>query len=151
MGKIYNIVFNSQWGLPASSSQTEYFIDWSRLPQGQYKCSFTFVGTNILTLVDIANVFINLGCSNNFMATNPTNTTIIYNYNYIGSLVPTGIGNNQRLNADLSTNPPFYLNSRPVSNNVIVYILRNNATQDVYIVPPVQEVYTLTLNLELLD
>ena len=49
MGKIYNIVLNSAFGTAGADIRTvNFFYDWSRIEQGRYKMTFTFV-TSVLT------------------------------------------------------------------------------------------------------
>ena len=42
MGKIYNVILESNVGTGAGNYGRTYYIDWSILPQGSYKVSFNF-------------------------------------------------------------------------------------------------------------
>ena len=66
---------------------------------------------------------------------------------FLGSLFYDGSGVNLQLSADVSTNPPTFINSRPMSNNFSVEVRRNLApfTAD-YAYPP--SGYTLILSFE---
>ena len=150
MGKIYNIVFNSTLGVTANTSIESYYFNWSKLPQGKYICGFTFI-SGVLTLnnANVANVFIDLGCANNYIAQNPSGSGSFAS-SYIGSLLYSGTGSNTYLYADINTNNNFYLDSRPSNNQVTISILTNSATQGNAYTPATQS-YTLTLTLELID
>ena len=61
MGKIYNIVLNSTYGAGGTNAKT-YYYDWSQLPEGKYKCSFSYLGSaQVLNLVTNAKVYLDLG------------------------------------------------------------------------------------------
>jgi len=61
MGKIYNIVLNSNNGAGLSNAKTFYY-DWSLLPEGKYKCSFSYLGSaQVLNQVTNAKVYLDLG------------------------------------------------------------------------------------------
>jgi hypothetical protein len=40
--RVYNIVLNSLLGGASPTTGSTFFIDWSILPEGEYKVSFTF-------------------------------------------------------------------------------------------------------------
>jgi hypothetical protein len=79
------------------------------------------------------------------MAQNGSN--INYRGGFLGSLFYYGSGVNLQLSCDLSTNPPTYINSRPMNNNFMVEIHRNVAPFSLdFTQPPVG--YTLVLSFE---
>jgi len=61
MGKIYNIVLNSNNGAGGTNAKT-YYYDWSLIPEGRYKCSFSYVGSaQTLNVVTNAKIYLDLG------------------------------------------------------------------------------------------
>ena len=61
MGKIYNIVLNSNNGVGGTNAKT-YYYDWNLIPEGQYKCSFSYIGSaQTLNVVTNAKVYLDLG------------------------------------------------------------------------------------------
>ena len=151
MGKTYNVIFNSSVGITANTSVESFFFDWSQLPRGEYKCYFSFYSGNMtLTNANIANVFMDLGCSKNLFAVNPITSYTPLLPSYIGCLQYSGTGAGNRLYADINTNTPFYLDARPSNNNVTVSVIVNTATQNTAYTPATS-FYTLTLCLELQD
>ncbi len=87
MGKIYNIVLNSSFGTDGPDIRTEnFFYDWSRLEQGRYKLTFTFISSILTTTnTSVLNIYTDLCQTNTFFASNPDGTQ--YNslaYQYLG-------------------------------------------------------------------
>ena len=66
MGPIYNIVLNSTNG-SGTTNQMNYSIDWGMLPNGKYKCKFSYNGKlqNQSTL-NIARVYLDVGQSKQY-------------------------------------------------------------------------------------
>ena len=147
MGRIYNILFNSTQGTGTIGSR-KYFFDWSQLPDGQYRCTFSFVTTSGTTSVACANIFMDLGQGNVFVAGSVTNGQLSSNTFYIGNAGATAIGANSYVYAETFTNPAFYLSNKPSSNEVTIRVLQNDANQSAY-TPELR--YSLNLSLELLD
>ena len=147
MGPIYNVHFNSTQGTGSIGSR-KYFFDWSKLPNGQYRCTFSFVTVAGTTTVACANIFMDLGQSNVYVAGSLTNGQLPSNTFYIGNAGVTSIGANGYLYAETFTNPAFYLSNSPSSNEVTIRVLINDAVQSVY-TPELR--YSLNLSLELLD
>ena len=52
-GRTYNFVLNSNFGGATPATSSTFFIDWSVLPEGEYKVSFTF--TSAITATDLSN------------------------------------------------------------------------------------------------
>jgi hypothetical protein len=68
MGKIYNIVLNSQISAinAALTYGERFYVDWSQLPSVPYKVSFSFMSANqVSTNATVANIFIDLGQGSN--------------------------------------------------------------------------------------
>ena len=141
--EIFNIVFNSEIGTGVTPNEQFYF-DWSRLPNQPYYVSFTFTSANTtLTNTYVANIFVDLGCSNTFLAS-PATANNSYNSMYLGSLRVSGTGASNYLMASEPDNPPIYLNCRPSNNNINIQIHENLITQMTDYAPaPVR--YTLCL------
>ena len=150
MSKIYNIVFNSTIGITANSSIESYYFDWSKLPQGKYLCNFTF-SSGVMNYANVyaPNVFIDLGCANNYIAQNPSGSGSNVS-SFIGALLFNGTGVATYVYADMNSNPPFYLDSRPCNNQVTVSIVTNTTNQSTAF-NPVPTNYTLTLMLQLIE
>ena len=147
MGRIYNILFNSTQGTGTIGSR-KYFFDWSKLPAGQYRCSFSFVTASGVTTVACANIFMDLGQPNVYVSGSLTNGQLSSNTFYIGNARATAIGASSYVYADTLTNPEFYLSHKPSSNEVTIRVLQNDAGQSAY-TPELQ--YSLNLALELIE
>jgi hypothetical protein len=160
MGKTYKVVLNSS--IPAAAggnnnNNQPYFYDWTKLEQGKYKCSFTYVGCirNNLNINNVPIVCIDLGQSDVYFArgTNTLSTPSLPNY--IGALATNNMDftpdpDNAYWCATLETNPPIYLQKRPPNNSFVVNI-RQNANPSLIFNPDLIGNYTLTLYLEKLD
>lgn len=174
MSQSYTIIFNSKSGtqkntvlsstsvvLPTYSWQT-YSMDWNLLPQGKYKCRFSFLSQVQTSLITIANskipqVYLNLGNSNIFEGVaniGVKNTTS----QSIGILALTPLSNALSvLYADANLNQPFYI-QRPTNNQMEIRILDSNATPAFYTdatalaagTAPFCPHYVLTLYMELI-
>ena len=147
MGRIYNFLFNSTKGSGTIESKT-YFMNWSMLPEGRYKGTFSFITASGTTTVACCNIFMDLGQDLSYPAMSPTGAQLSSGYFYIGSAGVTSIGVNTYLYTNSIDNPPFTLLGRPTQNQVNIRILQNDANQSAY---PTDLAYTLTLSLELLD
>jgi hypothetical protein len=169
MGKVYKVVFNSAIATGTGENDNRfYFYDWSRIPEGRYKCSFTYVnqvGQRILFFYD-AMVFMDLGQTNVFFAdrssvraTNIPFGAQYFNQGFIGCLenqntrstVSSNPSNGSYI-ARIETNPPFYLDKRPTNNNVNIRIVNGTASlKDGDLFSYNMGNYTLTLYLEHLE
>ena len=141
--EIFNIVFNSDIGTGTTPNDS-FFFDWSRIPDVPYHVSFSFIsGIAVLTNTAIANIFVDLGCSNTFLA-GPSSGNHALSSMYLGSLTPSGTGSLNYLYATEPDNPPIYLRGRPTNNSITVQIHQNLLTQMTDYTPaPVK--YTLCL------
>ena len=147
--QIFNIVLNSDVGTGITQN-SNFFFDWSRIPDVPYHVSFSFTSAvATLTNTTVANIFVDLGCSNTFLA-GPSSGFNAYNSMYLGSLTPSGTGANNYLWSAETDNPPIYLNGRPTNNNIQVQIHQNIITQMTDYTPaPVK--YTLCLCFRAVD
>jgi hypothetical protein len=163
MGKTYKVVFNSQIADGASNATQRFFYNWSKLEEGKYKGSFTFTAgiRNNLNFANVPLIGIDLGQQSNVFyarGINALNTPTSILSTYMGCLTHTQIEynildpvfNNGYLTATLETNPPFYLQTRPL-NNFITVVIRQNATPGGFVNTNIIGNYTLTLYLEKLD
>lgn len=148
-GKIYVFVFQSAIGTGTSLNEN-FYVDWSRIPNKPYKCTFTFASA----LFDVnggavPNVFMDLAGEATLFANN-ANVIVNSRAGYLGMLRVTGHGANNWIYADTTTNVPTYLDSRPFNNNVNVLIQANSGNQTTpYFAAPAQ--WTLNLSLEQLE
>lgn len=162
MGKIYTVVFNSAIsGDPVTNSE-RFFFNWNLLPEGRYKCCFTFMGAVGGTPpngISVPNLFMDLGqgAYTQIASSNvPTDPTIgdVFSANYIGSLEfkSFAVGANAQgyYYAGTNTNPPFFLDNKPRNSAIQILITTNGANQST-LFTPVPGTYTLTLQLEKLD
>ena len=123
MGKIYNIVLNSDLGSGANTNSKTYYFDWNKLPQGKYKVSFLFQ-TSITGIQGNSQplIFINCGFSNNSSIVGSNATS--YNSNYIGMIQPVAIAPvSSFFVANTTINTPILIDCIPSSNNFTVDIL----------------------------
>jgi hypothetical protein len=161
MGKIYNVVFNSDIGGDANTNSERFYFDWSQFEEGRYKCQFTFISAvgAVPNFAFVPNLFMDLGqgAYTQIASSNvPTSTRIgaVFSPSYIGSLetktLTTTAGSTSYYYAGLMTNPPFFLDNKPRNNAVQILIVTNGQNQSTLYVP-LPGIYTLTLQLEKLD
>jgi hypothetical protein len=161
MGKIYNVVFNSDIGGDTNTNSERFYYDWSQLEEGRYKCTFTFISAvgAVPNFAFVPNLFMDLGqgAYTQIASSNvPTSARIgaVFSSSYIGSLetktLTTTAGSTSYYYAGLMTNPPFFLDNKPRNNAVQILIVTNGANQSTLYVP-LPGIYTLTLQLEKLD
>lgn len=142
MGKVYKVVFNSVVSQSAGTNDNQfYFYDWSLIPEGRYKCSFTYVNQvgQRQQLFYTGMVFMDLGQTNVFFADRSSVRAVgipfgaeYYNQGFIGCLEnmnTRGVNvTNGSYIARTETNPPFYLGKRPNNNNVNIKIVEGTAS-----------------------
>ena len=151
MGKIYNVILESNVGTGAGNYGRTYYIDWSILPQGAYKVSFNFNSAVVITVNNIiANIFCDLGQGQNTIIANGQ-TGSVYRQNYLGTLYWTGTGANNALYAHITSNPPIYLTQRPMNNTVFIEIHTNSAPFETNYAAPDVGQYTMVLSFELIN
>ena len=133
--------------------------DWSVLPEGEYKVSFTF--TSAIAGTDIGNttnevVYLDLGqASTSIIESSLALSANTYRGGFLGCLRPTSYTTGTTsatdfitfLYANTNTNPPVYLLSRPRNNNISVDI-HTSATSTTTNYSPIGA-YVLTLSFEL--
>ena len=157
--RIYNFCLNSNFGGNTPITSSTFFVDWSVLPEGEYKVSFTFTsalaGTDIVITTN-AVVYLDLGqASTSIIESSAANTGNVYRSGFLGCLRPTGyqVGTTTPtdyltyLYADTNTNPPVYILSRPTNNHVSVDIHTSSTTTTTNYSPI--GAYVLTLSFEL--
>jgi hypothetical protein len=157
--RIYNFVLNSNFGGATPVTSSTFFVDWSVLPEGEYKVSFTFTsalaGTDIVITTN-AVVYLDLGqASTSIIESSSALSGNVYRGGFLGCLRPTGyqVGTTTPtdyltyLYADTNTNPPVYILSRPRNNNISVDIHTSSTTTNTNYSPI--GAYVLTLSFEL--
>jgi hypothetical protein len=147
-GEIYNFVLFSEIG-SGTVADKSFFVNWSILPESQYKLTFSFASSNLANSTTYeAMLFINeMGCCNNIEGMGPYGSTA-NNAGFIG-IIRDNI-NMGFLSTNLTDNPPSYLRGRPTANQITVKIHRNNAFVETDYTP-LPDKYTLILSLEQLD
>ena len=157
--RIYNFCLNSNFGGNTPATSSSFFVDWSVLPEGEYKVSFTF--TSAITGTDLGNtanaiVYLELGqASTSIIESSLALSGNTYRGGFLGCLRPTGYTTGTTaatdfitfLYADTNTNPPVYLLSRPRNNTISVDIHTSSTTTNTNFSPI--GAYVLTLSFEL--
>lgn len=130
--KRFNIVLNSQQVSAASSGNPNdctYEFNWSNIPQGKYKMSFSYKGQNNADFVsnDSPQIFLSLGNVPSVYQANGSNGSVVSNW--IGSLhAETHAAGQVVFFANLQDNPDVYFDSLPTSGPIRVQIYRGNFT-----------------------
>lgn len=158
MGKIVNVVLNSNNAVSGTSNQATYFIDWGAIldERKPYRLHWTYVGgANTITGTKVAQVQIDFQTRQYLNKSSimgaPTTQTIgcLRPYVFVGS------SNTDYLYADDNNNPPVYLDSRPYNNSFTVSILDNASTpalwKDNNAVPANPAPYIMTLSFQEID
>ena len=128
--RIYNFCLNSNFGGATPATSSTFFVDWSVLPEGEYKVSFTF--TSAIAGTDLGNttnavIYLDLGqASSSIIESSAALTANTYRGGFLGCLRQTSYANATDfvtfLYADTNTNPPIYILNRPRNNSVSVDI-----------------------------
>jgi hypothetical protein len=160
--RIYNIVLNSNFGDGLPTASTKFYVDWTVIPQGEYKVTFSF--TSVATSSDILNVanaviYLDLGqSSTSIIEASPSSSTLTLagtRGQFLGCLRPVSITATDAtpatvyitsLYADINTNPPLYIYSRPNNSQVSVDIHTASTSQQTNYTPC--GAYVLTLSFE---
>lgn len=130
--KRFNIVLNSQQVSTSSSGNPNdctYEFNWSNIPQGKYKMSFSYKGQNNSDFVsdDSPQVFLSLGTVPSVYQANGSVGSVVSTW--IGSLrVETHSDNEVAFVANLQDNPDVYYDSMPTSGPIRVRVFRSNFT-----------------------
>ncbi len=155
--KYFNFVLNSTNSSASGTyNNTLYFnIDWTYIPQGKYKVRFTFQSSDqIQNFAYVPCIYLDLGQGANTVIESATGT-VTQRADYLGALSFGPIFYNSgtsssyvMLSADMNSNPPIYLASRPNNNTVILSFLASDGTRlnTTYVAP-----FVLNLHFELLD
>ena len=159
MKRIYNFVLNSNFGTGAPTVSTKFFIDWSILPEGEYKVSFTF--TSAITATDLGSttnacLYLDVGQgSTSMIEASPSDITyanIAQRGSFLGCLRQTSYSITTEfvtfLYADINSNPPVYLFGRPRNNQVSVDIHTSSVTTNTNFTPIGAFVLTLSFELQ---
>jgi hypothetical protein len=162
MGRIYKVVLNSAFS-NTPNYNTAFYYDLSQIPDQPYKVTFTYTADantgagSYITDSYVAMVYVDVGQgAYNSIASSPSNPNpamAIYRSNFLGVLeaktmsTAAASGYYSWLSADLTTNAPTYINTRPKNNNLVVEIHpnSNNLTGDYNSPTPANYVLTLCL------
>lgn len=157
--RIYNFCLNSNFGGNTPATSSSFFIDWSVLPEGEYKVSFTF--TSSIASSDLGNttnavIYLDLGqASTSIIESSSALSANAYRGGFLGCLRQTSYTTGTTaatdfitfLYADTNTNPPVYILTRPRNNSVSVDI-HTSSTSTTANFSPIGA-YVLTLSFEL--
>ena len=154
-GRTYNFCLNSNFGGATPATSSTFFVDWSVLPEGEYKVSFTF--TSAITATDLGStvnavIYLDLGqASTSIIESSTALSSNTYRGGFLGCLRQTSYANAADFvtyfYADTNTNPPVYIFTRPRNNNVSVDI-HTSSTSTTTNFSPIGA-YVLTLSFEL--
>jgi hypothetical protein len=157
MGKIVNVVLNSNNKVSGANNNAVYFIDWGAILKSQkpYRLHWTYVGQpNTFTAVSkLAQVQVDFNLENylnrdSTMGAPSTQTIGMLRSNYLNAAI-------NYLFADDNNNPPIYLNTRPQNNTFRVQVLTNDSPPVVWTdnaaVPVVNGNYIMTLSFQEID
>ena len=156
--RIYNFCLNSNFGGNTPATSSTFFVDWSVLPEGEYKVSFTF--TSSIASSDLGNsnnavIYLDLGqASSSIIEPSAALSANTYRGGFLGCLRQTSYQTGATtptdyitfLYADTITNPPIYILSRPRNNNVSVDIHTSSTSTTTNFSP--FGAYVLTLSFE---
>ena len=154
MGKCYTLSFDSNYftGGIDNSSRT-YNVDWSFLPLNKrVKVTFSYMSCSAGTIIGAVNVMalhLNLGQTSNFYC---TGTNGLQSSQYVGTLrmaVSSAPSSHGYYFADVTSNPPIYLEQRPAQNVLAVQL--NDGVTTTGFATPVPTEYLLTLAFEEVD
>jgi hypothetical protein len=157
--RIYNFCLNSNFGGKTPATGSTFFIDWSVMPEGEYKVSFTFTST--MPLTDLGNstnavIYLDLGqASTSIIESSVANSVNAYRGGFLGCLRQSSFAVGATtvtdyitfLYADTTTNPPVYIFTRPRNSQVSVDI-HTSSTSTTTNFSPIGD-YVLTLSFEL--
>jgi hypothetical protein len=130
--KRFNIVLNSQQVSASSSGNPNdctYEFNWTNIPQGKYKMSFSYKGQNNSDFVsnDSPQIFLSLGTVPSVYQANGSNGSVVSNW--VGSLhAETHAAAQVVFFANLQDNPDVYYESLPTSGPIRVQIYRADFT-----------------------
>lgn len=147
MVKIFNVCCDSNTFVSqVDRADTQYFFDWSKLPEGQYKVTFSYMSQDTTTtLVPVMTLWTDLNSADSTYHANGGSSSMI---GFLGTLIPTKHGANSSYYASSTHNPPVLM-YKP-NNNFFRVFLRNGLTTTSYSTPT-PSVYVLMLNFELVE
>jgi hypothetical protein len=130
--KRFNIVLNSQQVSASSSGNPNdctYEFNWTNIPRGKYKMSFSYKGQNNSDFVsnDSPQIFLSLGTVPSVYQASNANGSVVSNW--IGSLhAETHAATEIVFFANLTDNPDVYYDHLPTSGPIRVQVYRANFT-----------------------
>lgn len=130
--KRFNIVLNSQQVSASSSGNPNdctYEFNWTNIPQGKYKMSFSYKGLNNSDFVsdDSPQVFLSLNTVPSAYQANGSGGSVVSTW--IGSLhAETHAAAQVVFYANLQDNPDVYYDSLPTSGPIRVQVYRSDFT-----------------------
>ena len=150
MGRIYNVVLDSNFNYSTGSSLADYsyYINWDNImPQGSYKMTFSFqsVASTQFDTDPAIGLALPLGGNDYFSSKNLTSSG---STQFVGNLKYLQFGTNYYLYGDQNSNPPIYLQQRPNQTNFTVTICNGIDTTVLCSTP---ESYILIMSFEALD
>ena len=128
----FNIVLNSQQVSASSSGNPNdctYEFNWTNIPQGKYKMSFSYKGQNNSDFVsnDSPQVFLHMNATPSCYQASNANGSVISTY--IGSLhAETHAATEIVFFANVVDNPDVYFDNIPTSGPIQVKVFRANFT-----------------------
>lgn len=128
----FNIVLNSQQVSASSSGNPNdctYEFNWTNIPQGKYKMSFSYKGQNNSDFVsnDSPQIFLSLGTVPSVYQANGSNGSVVSNW--VGSLhAETHAAGQVVFFANLQDNPDVYYDSLSTSGPIRVQVYRSDFT-----------------------
>ena len=114
---LYNIIFNSRKGTGGDRANLTYSFDFGNIPDGEYHATFSYMGEeNDLSIsashdYKVANVYMNLGKSNDYEAGNTSGSIQFTNSNFMGFLDTNRNTNYSYLYSKHTDNSPVFINS----------------------------------------
>ena len=122
--KSYNVVLQSAIGDGLATSNETFFYDWTQIPDVPYYVTFCFMSatTALTQFGQTAMLYVDLSQSYNQIATSQTSIQSAYKGQFLGNLLYGVVSANNFLCAENNTNPPTFLNGRPLSNNFTVEV-----------------------------
>ena len=130
-----------------NGSSTQFYFDWSMVPNGLYKVTFSYMSddtTTTLSPVMTLHTDFN-SADSSYLAGNGTTSTMTQ---CLGNLFPDKHGANGYYYAKAVDNPPVYMH-KP-NNNFFNVFLRNGLTTTAYSTPTASQ-YVLIMHFEFVE
>jgi hypothetical protein len=148
MVQIFNVVCDSSnnYVSQVNGSSTQYYFDWTKLPEGKYKMTFSYMSDDTTTTLSPVMTLWNdfNSADGTYLAGNGVNPMI----SFMGVLFPDKHGANGYYYAGAVDNPPVLM-YKP-NNNYFNIFLRNGLTMTSYSTPTASQ-YVLMMNFELVE